>query len=80
MTGFDRLYAVAAERTIPFEVTIELTHRCKFLCWLCYLPAQRVVGRLSTARTLRLLEELAALGTMRLVVCGGVSLIFCYWL
>lgn len=80
MTGFDRVYAVAAERTIPFEVTIELTHLCNFRCQHCYLPAQREAGRLSTARTLSLLEELAAMGTMRLVLSGGEPLLCSDWL
>lgn len=80
MNGFERLYAVAAERTIPLEVTIELTHLCNFRCRHCYLPAQRETGKLSTARTLRLLEELAAMGTMRLVLSGGEPLLCPDWL
>lgn len=79
MTGFDHLYAVATEQTIPLEVTIELTHRCNFRCKHCYLPAHREADNLSSARTLELLEELDAMGTMRLVLSGGEPLLRPDW-
>ena len=67
----DRVYREAAERSIPIEVMLELTHHCNFRCGHCYIPDFGAPDRLSTARILALLDELAEMGTLVLALSGG---------
>lgn len=80
MSIFDRLSVLATEKIIPLEVAIELTHRCNFRCGHCYLPKQPEADDLSTERILDLLEELAAMGTLRLMLSGGEPFLHSDWL
>lgn len=67
----DRLLAHAAQRAIPIDVSIELTHHCNFRCQHCYIPDFQAPDLLSTERLLTLLEELAEMGTLFLTLTGG---------
>ncbi len=72
MSGeLERVYRAAAERSLPLEVMLELTHHCNFRCGHCYIPDFGAPDRLSTARVLALLDELAAAGTFVLALSGG---------
>lgn len=80
MSIFDRLSVLATEKIIPLEVGLELTHRCNFRCGHCYLPKELEKDGLSTERIFELLEELAAMGTLRLVLSGGEPFLHPDWL
>ncbi|KAB2959297.1 MAG: radical SAM protein [Thermoanaerobaculia bacterium] len=72
MSGqLERVYRGAAARAVPIEVMVELTHHCNFRCGHCYIPDFSTPDRLSTSRTLELLEELAEMGTLVLALSGG---------
>lgn len=75
-----RLIAAAAERAVPLDVMIELTHHCNFRCQHCYIPDFTVPDGLSTARLLALLDELAEIGTLRLALSGGEMMLRRDWL
>jgi len=66
-----RMLVEAGKRTIPLEVSLELTHHCNFRCQHCYIPDFSAPDLLSTDRILRLLEELAEMGTLYLTLTGG---------
>ena len=55
---------------VPFTVQWELTHRCNLQCVMCY-NVPRAQPELSTAECLDILDQLAAAGTLRLVLTGG---------
>jgi radical SAM protein with 4Fe4S-binding SPASM domain len=76
----DRLWREAAARTIPIEVMIELTHHCNLRCGHCYIPDFGSPDRLSAARLLALLDELAAMGTLVVALSGGEPLLRPDWL
>jgi radical SAM protein with 4Fe4S-binding SPASM domain len=61
----------AGKRSIPLEVALELTHHCNFRCQHCYIPDFSAPDLLSTERILRLLDELAEMGTLYLTLTGG---------
>ncbi|MEM9556087.1 MAG: radical SAM protein [Acidobacteriota bacterium] len=69
--GFDTLLAEAGRRSIPLDVSIELTHHCNFRCVHCYIPDFLAPDLLSTDRVLELLDELHAMGTLFLTLTGG---------
>lgn len=75
-----RLIAEAAERAVPLDVMIELTHRCNFRCRHCYIPDFTAPDGLATARVLALLDELADMGTLRLALSGGEMMLRRDWL
>ena len=75
----ERVYQEAAARSIPIEVMIELTHHCNFRCGHCYIPDFGAPDRLSTARVLTLLDELAEMGTLVLALSGGELLLRRDW-
>jgi radical SAM protein with 4Fe4S-binding SPASM domain len=68
------------ERRIPIEGTLETTFRCNLNCVHCYVnepAASRTVQRreLPTARLIALLDEIAAAGTLSLLLTGGEPLL-----
>ena len=82
MTGehHRRLLVRAMRHNIPLDVSIELTHHCNFRCQHCYIPDFHAPDRLSTARLLTLLDELAEMGTMFLTLTGGELFLRRDWL
>jgi radical SAM protein with 4Fe4S-binding SPASM domain len=66
-----KLIVEAGKRTIPLEVSLELTHHCNFRCQHCYIPDFSAPDLLSTERILSLLDELASMGTLYLTLTGG---------
>jgi radical SAM protein with 4Fe4S-binding SPASM domain len=66
-----RVVVEAAARSIPLDVSLELTHHCNFRCQHCYIPDFHLADGLSTKRVFSLLEELADCGTMYLTLTGG---------
>lgn len=77
---FERLIAEASRRSIPLEVSLELTHHCNFRCHHCYIPDFSAPDLLTTERVLRLLEELAEMGTLFLTLTGGEMFLRRDWL
>ena len=75
----NKLIAEATKRSIPLDVSIELTHHCNFRCQHCYIPDFGVPDGLPTERVLTLLDELAELGTMNLTLTGGEVLLRGDW-
>jgi len=69
--GYSELLMEAARKSVPLEVSLELTHRCSFRCVHCYIPDFSAPDLLSTERVLALLEELADAGTLFLTLTGG---------
>jgi radical SAM protein with 4Fe4S-binding SPASM domain len=63
----------AAENLIPFQVSLELTHRCNLSCKHCYidLPAKE---ELSSGELKDVLDQLAEAGAMYLLLTGGEPL------
>lgn len=61
----------ADEKSIPIEISIDLTHHCNFRCQHCYIPDFSAPDLLSTERVFSLLEELAEMGTLFLTLTGG---------
>lgn len=57
-----------------FSVLLELTYRCNLDCFFCYNDLSLRGRPLSRERYLRLLEELAELGTLHLALSGGEPL------
>ncbi len=55
---------------VPFTVLWEMTHRCNLQCVMCY-NVPRPQPELSTTEGLNLLGQLAAAGTLRLMLTGG---------
>ena len=61
----------------PLEVTLWLTYRCNACCAFCPIATEEVgwdalaADELSTEQILRVLDDLAALGTRRIMVTGG---------
>jgi radical SAM protein with 4Fe4S-binding SPASM domain len=74
-----RLNALTLARNIPVSATIELTRRCPLSCAHCYLPETRgraVPGReLTTTQWKKVMDRLAAAGTLYLVFTGGEPLL-----
>lgn len=72
---YERLLAGTAASHRLLSAHWELTYRCNERCSHCYLdvlPANaEVPGELTTAECFRVIDELAALGTMPLLFSGG---------
>jgi radical SAM protein with 4Fe4S-binding SPASM domain len=69
-----------AAAEIPFSASIELTERCNLRCVHCLLGDQSLLQRrrsdeLGTADWLGILDQIAALGTLRLLITGGDPLL-----
>ncbi len=64
----------AADHFIPFQVTLEVTHRCNLSCQHCYVDVPSE-GELSFTELKDILDQLAAAGSMYLLVTGGETLI-----
>ena len=65
-----------AGRRFPLSGSIELVTRCNFRCVHCYLGARREArAELPTPRLLELLDEIAAAGTLSLLLTGGEPLL-----
>jgi len=68
------IYAEMNRRLTPWAVNLELTRRCNLACVHCYCtPSDR--PELGTDEIRRVLDELAALGTMELTLTGGEPLL-----
>lgn len=76
----DRLLTRAAEKSIPIDVSIELTHHCNFRCQHCYIPDFQAPDLLTTERVYTLLDELAEMGTLFLTLTGGELFLRRDWL
>ncbi len=59
---------------VLFSALLELTYRCNLDCSFCYNDLSLVGRPLSLAQYERLLDDLAALGTMHLILSGGEPL------
>lgn len=70
----------ASQKSIPLEVSLELTHHCNFRCQHCYIPDFTVPNLVTTERYITLLDELAAMGTMFLTLTGGELFLRKDWL
>lgn len=79
LSHYQRLFAEAAQRAIPLQVALDLTHECTYRCRHCYVPDLGATRRLPTARVLGLLEELAEMGTLGLALTGGEALLHPDW-
>jgi AdoMet-dependent heme synthase len=60
----------AAKHLVPFQVTLELTHRCNLRCKHCYVDVP-TGEELSLAELKGIFEQLAGAGTMYLTFTGG---------
>ena len=80
MSRLLQIYREAGQRAIPVEVMLELTHHCNFRCQHCYIPDFLTPDLLPTARVLRLLDELAEMGTLVLALSGGEIFLRRDWL
>ena len=80
LSPYQRLFAEAERNAIPLDVLIELTHRCNHRCRHCYITDFDAPDLLPADTILRLLDELAAMGTLRLALSGGEVLLRCDWL
>jgi AdoMet-dependent heme synthase len=67
---YDSLLQRMRQEHIPFSVLWELTHTCNLKCVMCYnVPLDQ--PELSTDECLSVLDQLAAAGTLRLLLTGG---------
>ena len=67
------IYAEMNRRLVPYGVSLELTARCNLDCVHCYhVRSDR--AELDGDEVVRVLDELAALGTMELTLTGGEPL------
>lgn len=69
-TLFDRMIGKSLARHLPLSVHLDLTYRCNERCVHCYLDHEDY-GEMTTAEIERVLEELAAAGTLFLTLSGG---------
>jgi len=70
MTGWASLQESLLARNVPLHALYEVTERCNYACPHCYLP-HRGDGELTTDEAKRLVDDLAAAGTMFLTLSGG---------
>lgn len=74
-SGLRLLAARAGVATPPLlSVDLHVTQRCNLRCTYCSSPLQRT-AELDTATWMRLLDEIAALGTQRITLLGGEPLL-----
>jgi radical SAM protein with 4Fe4S-binding SPASM domain len=64
----------AADNLIPFQASLEVTHRCNLACQHCYIDV-KAEDELSSVEFKDVLDQLAELGTMYLLFTGGEPLI-----
>jgi radical SAM protein with 4Fe4S-binding SPASM domain len=64
----------AVEQRVPLSVHFDLTYRCNERCVHCYLDHDDH-GEMTTAEVKRVLDELAAAGTLFLIFSGGELLL-----
>ncbi len=64
----------AADNLVPFQVSLELTHRCNLSCQHCYIDT-RLREELSLSEMKSVLDQLAKAGTMYLLFTGGEPLV-----
>ena len=57
-----------------FSAMLELTYRCNLDCWFCYNDLSLQGRPMERDDWLRVVDELAALGTLNLVLTGGEPL------
>src|SRR5262249_21806626 len=82
-TQLSRLQHRAFERSIPLNVTFEITLRCNLKCVHCYnfdrdlpyLPGRRGEEELSDVEIHRILDEVRAEGCLFLTFTGGEALL-----
>lgn len=67
---FNGLIARSLARNVPLSVHFDLTYRCNERCVHCYLDHEDY-GEMSAGEVSRVLEELAAAGTLFLTLSGG---------
>ena len=72
--------AVTAEKRIPINATIDVTHRCNNRCVHCYcsLPVndeKAISEELSTEEIEKLFDELRDMGCLWLLITGGEPLL-----
>lgn len=67
---FTRLIQKSLAKNLPLNVHFDLTYRCNERCIHCYLDHEDY-GEMSTSEVVRVLEELAAAGTLFLTFSGG---------
>jgi radical SAM protein with 4Fe4S-binding SPASM domain len=79
MSRLDALVRKAAKKTIPLDVSLELTHHCNYRCRHCYIPDFAVPDALTTRKVLSLFEELVDMGTLYLTFTGGEILLRRDW-
>ncbi len=70
-TELGRVAARAARGNVPFSVQLEITGRCNLDCQHCYLDIKKPPPEMSTETIFGILDQLAAAGTMFLVITGG---------
>lgn len=70
LSSFDELQDRLIARNVPLHAQFELTERCNYACEHCYLPHDGH-DELSTGEALRVIDALAAAGTMFLTLTGG---------
>ncbi len=63
------------KRRIPMQALFEITLRCNLRCDHCYLGSDRKRDELSTSEVKRIIDELAATGTIQLTLTGGEVLL-----
>ena len=64
----------AADHLVPFQVSIELTHRCNLRCTHCYVDT-RSPREMTLKECTVVLDQLADAGTMYLMFTGGEVLV-----
>ena len=67
---FNRLIQRSLDRNLPLNVHFDLTWRCNERCVHCYLDHEDY-GEVTTGEVARVLNELAAAGTLFLTFSGG---------
>ena len=70
-----RFWGRADDLSIPLIVHWDLTFDCNYRCKHCYLSCHDAAGDLTTDEVVRILDELAAAGTLYLVWSGGEALL-----
>src|SRR5438067_1698897 len=74
------LMAAGARARAPFRVLIELTHRCNLRCQHCYLDLLHPPEELSASEWKRVIDDMAASGTMFVTFSGGELFLRRDWL
>ena len=75
-----QLTQLAIKNVVPLSVTLETTQKCNLACFHCYnfdmtQPNKFPSSELTSSEIMRLIEELAELGTLFLTFTGGEATI-----